>query len=92
MKISELTGQIENASDEITGIRLRIDRSRQYIKYLSHIEERWVVECKRRGLGDSWGHQRIATDIQKLLEVDMKKVLGSAEHMERRKEKALTQH
>lgn len=91
-KISELTGHIENASDEITGIKLRIDRARQYIKYLSYIDERWVVECKRRGLGDSWSHPRIETEVQKRLEDDMKKVLNSAENMARRNIKDMTQH
>ena len=90
-RISELTGQIENASDDITRIKLRIERVRQYVKYLLHIEERWVVECKRRGLGNSWGHQRIATEIQKHLEVDMARALASAEHMGKRKTTATIQ-
>jgi len=91
-KISELTSQIENASDEIIGVRLRIDRARQYMKYLSYIEERWVVECKRRGLGDSWGHQRIETETQKRLEENMNRALTSAGNMARRKAKDMTQH
>jgi hypothetical protein len=91
-KISDLTAQIENASDDITKIRLRIDRARQYVKYLFYIEERWVVECKRRGMGETWGHQWIETEIHKRLEDDMKRALTSAENMAKRKLKDVSYH
>ncbi len=51
INISDLTNRIENASDDVTGVQARIDRAKQYLKYLSSIEERWVVECNRRGFG-----------------------------------------
>ncbi|MDO9117568.1 MAG: AAA family ATPase [Nitrospira sp.] len=84
-RISDLTTQIQNAPDEITGVKLRVDRARLYIRYLSSIEERWIVECNRRGIGDSWGHQWIETETQKRLEDDMSKALTSAENMARRR-------
>ena len=83
--IGELTKQIENASDVMTAIKLRLERVRKYIKYLSYVEEKWVTECKRRGLGDSWGTDRIGSVIHRCLEDDMKKVLASAEKMEKRR-------
>jgi hypothetical protein len=86
--ISDYTIQIESGLDAIASIKLRIERAREYLKYLSHIEERWVVECKRRNLGDSWGHQWVTTQVRQPLDESMHDVLMSAGRMEHRKERA----
>lgn len=87
IKISDLTKQVESAPDDTAGVRLRLERSRHFLQYLSLVDEKWVVECKRRGLGDSWGTERIGNEIRGPLEKDMERVLESATHMDRRKAK-----
>jgi GTPase SAR1 family protein len=83
-QIADLTKQIETAADNVTQVKLRIERTRVYIRYLAMIEEKWVVECKRRGLEESWGKQIIATEVMQALEGDMRKVSASADRMARR--------
>jgi hypothetical protein len=82
--IADLTKQIETAADNVTQVKLRIERTRVYIRYLAMIEEKWVVECKRRGLEESWGKQVIGTEVMQAVEGDMRKVLASAERMAKR--------
>jgi hypothetical protein len=92
INISDLTNRIENASDEVNGVQARIDRAKQYLKYLSSIEERWVVECNRRGFGGTWGQQWLEIKIRKRLEEDMKRALSSAEKMAKWKAKSTGQY
>ncbi len=88
-KIASLTNQIESANDD-AGVKLRIDRVRVYIEYLACIEEKWVVECNRRGLGNPWGQQLIGTEFKIAIEADIKKVLASAQRMVVRKRRKVT--
>lgn len=82
--IGESTKQIEAESDQLAGIILRIDRVRKFLKYLSMIEEKWIVECKRRDLESSWGKQILATTVSQSIEKDFEKVIASAKRMARR--------
>lgn len=79
--IGESTRQIEAESDQLAGIMMRIDRVRIFLKYLSMIEEKWIVECKRRDLESSWGKQILATTVSQSIEKDFEKVITSAKRM-----------
>lgn len=88
-EIAELTRQIESGSDLAASIKLRVERVRVFIKYLIRLEEKWVVECKRRSLEDSWGSILISSRIKSSLEEDIERVLDSAaRQVKRRAEQA----
>lgn len=76
-EIAESTKLIESAPDTVSEVGLRINRLKCFVRYLTRIEERWVVECKRRGLESSWGRQILATQIVPVLEKDFERATVS---------------
>jgi hypothetical protein len=57
----------------------RIERAKRFLDYLLKVEERWIVECKRRALGDAWTTQVLHDDIRVALDRDLARVLRSAD-------------
>jgi GTPase SAR1 family protein len=85
-RIVELTAAIQRERDVLRAVPTRIERVREFMRYLTLLEERWVVECRRRNTQQPWREQLIATVIQPALEQDFARVLESVERQRVRRE------
>jgi hypothetical protein len=72
------TRQIQ-ISQRYERVPIRLERAQTFIQYLLKLEERWVVECRRRGLDESWSSQILLKEVKPALEADLVRVLKSAD-------------
>jgi hypothetical protein len=84
-KIRSLTQQVESQPSPLQRLHLRFARVRQFIAHLESIEERWVVEAKRRSLGAEWTESPVRQRLKVLLEEDFNRAEASARHRVDRK-------
>jgi KaiC/GvpD/RAD55 family RecA-like ATPase len=77
-ELAEITGEIESLRSPMEKMQLRIKRIETYFSYLSRTEERWVVECKRRGLDATWGQSIVGSFIVPATKKELPRVLESA--------------
>jgi hypothetical protein len=75
--LREATLQIEAATGE-KQVTLRLQRARQFLDYLSAVEEKWVVQCKRYQVGKLWDEQVVKPRVLPAFEEHAKRVQASA--------------
>jgi hypothetical protein len=81
--LCSITRQIET-TPRYEKVRYRIERAKQFLNYLSSVEERWSVECRRRSLDETWSNLVLKTQIGASLEADFEKAQRSALRQESR--------
>jgi hypothetical protein len=62
-KLQDVTLEIEAAHSPADRVALRRSRLDLFLEYLTRCEERWIVEARRRDLGEEWQHQIIQKEI-----------------------------
>ena len=77
--IVEWTSRIQHERDNLETVRPRIERVREFLKYITALEEQWVVECRRRNLQETLCEEVLATTITPALEKDFERALSSAD-------------
>ena len=78
-KIKEISQKIDREPDRITRIYNRIDRVKVFLDHLEIIEEKWVVEGKRRNLPQIWIQAPLKNRIRTQINKDFDRVLASAQ-------------
>jgi hypothetical protein len=78
-ELAELTAEIESLRNPLDRIEVRITRLHTFFDYLCKTEERWVVECKRRGLDATWGDPIISTTLFPGSKNEMSAVLAASQ-------------
>lgn len=74
------TQQIQVESNSITRLKLRIQRVKAFFDYLETIEEKWIIEAKRRNLDIAWLEAPIRTRLRPMFDKDCERALQSANH------------
>jgi predicted type IV restriction endonuclease len=77
-RLVALTQEIEGTHEVVARTEKRLERIREFMKYLAVKEDAWIVECKRRGIPQGWGRAWIRETIVPGLEKDLDRVLRSA--------------
>ncbi len=78
-RIVESTAAIQRERDSLNTVRPRIERLREFMKYLGVLEEKWVVECRRRNLQQPLCDQILANTFFPALEKDFERAIRSAD-------------
>ena len=76
--IRKITKKIDNDSNRISKIYHRIERVKVFLNHLEIIEEKWIVEGKRRNLPQGWLQAPIKNRIQPQIAKDFDRVKASA--------------
>ena len=76
--ISQITRKIQLEGSQISKLRLRVERAKAFLVHLERHEERWIIEGKRRSLGESWLLDSICSRLRPLLDVDCERAINSA--------------
>jgi hypothetical protein len=76
--LAEITAEIESLRSPMDKMQHRVKRIEAYFDYLCRTEERWVIECKRRGLDATWGQSILPTVVLPAQKKELPKVLASA--------------
>jgi hypothetical protein len=63
-KLQEITLDIEATHSPAERVALRAARIAMFLDYLVRCDERWVVEAKRRELGEEWQQQVVKSVLQ----------------------------
>jgi len=85
-RIVQLTAAIQRERDSLSGIPNRLDRVREFVTYLIGLEEKWVVEARRRNLQQPWREAVISSVVLPALEQDFATVLQSVERQRLRRQ------
>lgn len=85
-RIVEMTAAIQRERDSLNTIRPRIERLREFLKYLGVLEERWVVDCRRRNLQQPLCDQILANAFFPALEKDFERAMTSADRQRVRRQ------
>jgi len=80
-KIQHLTRKIQVEGNAISRLRFRIDRVKRFFDHLESVEEKWIIEAKRRNLGESWLQDIIKGRLRPQLEIDCDRALQSAQRV-----------
>ena len=78
-EIRQLTLKIQVEGNPISKLRLRIDRVKAFFAHLETVEEKWIIEAKRRSLGQGWLEATIRTRLRPLIDRDCERALLSAQ-------------
>ena len=78
-ELQDVTLEIEASHSPVDRVRLRLSRVEAFLQYLVRCEERWIVEARRRELGQEWQHQFVEADIAPAVLKDAEVALRSAE-------------
>lgn len=76
--LSQATQEIESTHDRALRTERRVKRAREFLSYLAVREDKWIVECKRRGLHDGWNLRLVRDSILPSIEKDFERALRSA--------------
>jgi hypothetical protein len=79
--LQDMTSEIEATRSRSERLVLRGSRLRVFLDYLVRCEERWVVECKRRELGEEWSRQIVRDRLSVAILKDTEVALQSAERV-----------
>ena len=85
-KIGELTATIQRERDPLKGMPPRIERVKEFVRYLQSVEERWAIMCRRHNLSDPWGEQVLIKNILPALTKDFASVMESVERQRVRRQ------
>jgi len=77
--LQDITLDVEATHSPAERVTLRISRIAVFLDYLVRCEERWVVEARRRELGEEWQRQIVRTQLQPAVLKDADAALRSAE-------------
>ena len=77
--IQILTRKIQLEGSPVSRLRTRIERVKAFVSHLETIEERWIIEAKRRNLGESWLQDTLCGRLRPLLDTDCERALHSAQ-------------
>jgi len=80
-KIQHLTRKIQVEGNAISRLRFRIDRVKRFFDHLESVEDKWIIEAKRRNLGESWLQDIIKGRLRPQLEIDCDRALQSAQRV-----------
>jgi hypothetical protein len=83
LKLNEVTSTIESVPWR-QRIDLRIQRAEHFLEYINMLEKKWIVDCKRYHLDESWGKE-IGKALASKLRQDFDHVRKSAERTAMRK-------
>ncbi|HXK39992.1 MAG TPA: hypothetical protein VJ837_04120 [Candidatus Paceibacterota bacterium] len=78
-ELQEITLDIEATHSPPERVALRATRIARFFDYLMRCEERWVVEAKRRELGEEWQGQVVKSVLQQAVLKDAETAQRSAE-------------
>lgn len=78
-KMQNLAERVQIEGSPISRLRYRIERVKNFFDILELIEERWIIEAKRRNLGESWAQDTVRGRLRPLLELDCDRALKSAQ-------------
>lgn len=84
-QIRTLTQQIQTESNSIARLELRINRVESFFTYLERVEEKWIIEAKRRNLDQGWLDAPIRTRLHPLALKDFERAHQSANHLRNRR-------
>ena len=82
--VQSITQQIQSESNRVSKLQLRIERVKEFVAYLEGIEEKWVIEAKRRNLGTDWLTSPIKNRLKGLIFTDCDRALASAKAQDQR--------
>jgi len=77
--IRNLSHKIERETNRIRRLHLRLDRVKMFLDHLEIIEEKWVVEGKRRNLPQGWIQAPIKNRIRVQMSKDFDRAVVSAQ-------------
>ena len=80
-ELQDVTLEIEASHSPVDRMKLRLSRVEAFLQYLVRCEERWIVEARRRELGQEWQHQFVKADITPAVLKDAEVALRSAERL-----------
>lgn len=78
-QIRKMTQKIQLEGNAISKLRMRIERVRAFVAHLETIEEKWIIEAKRRNLGHGWADAPIKNRLSVLIERDCERAMLSAQ-------------
>jgi hypothetical protein len=84
--VVELTEAIQAERDSLATIPPRIRRVREFLKYLGVLEEKWIIEARRRNLEQPLREQILANTFFPAIEKDLARVSESADRQRIRRQ------
>jgi hypothetical protein len=76
--IRDLTHRVQMEPNRAAKLKIRIERVKAFLTYLEGIEVRWLIEAKRRNLGQGWLNAPIKNRLRPLVQADCERALASA--------------
>lgn len=76
--IRDLTQRVQMEPNRAAKLQIRIERVKAFLTYLEGVEERWLIEAKRRMLGQGWLNAPIKNRLRPLVLADCERALASA--------------
>ncbi|WP_146139306.1 P-loop NTPase fold protein [Simplicispira suum] len=77
-EIRDLTYRVQMEPGRAAKLQIRIQRVNAFLTYLEEVEERWLIEAKRRNLGQGWLNAPIKNRLRPLVHADCERALASA--------------
>lgn len=76
--VRDLTHRVQMEPNRTSKLEIRIQRVDTFLSYLEGVEERWLIEAKRRNLGQGWLNAPIKNRLRPLVIADCERALISA--------------